>query len=162
MVSFFLAICRMSVAGMREALQNKVQGPKNFHCTVVLLSKGSEGPTERVIGQMGCLAWPFLCLAWHPHFCSQGYITEALRAYIDQLWLVMPLKCETETSHMDDHFEWCDHVICNPAEDDIEIVRALEETGFVLLDRIERYQPPMRFFTRLMMLERPRVEQAIS
>ncbi|KAF2157898.1 acyl-CoA N-acyltransferase [Myriangium duriaei CBS 260.36] len=61
----------------------------NYAVTLPLSTSGT-GKSHRVIGVIGCRHWPELGYTFHPAFHGKGYATEAVRAFVAELFHVMP------------------------------------------------------------------------
>ncbi|GAB7352237.1 hypothetical protein MBLNU459_g2709t1 [Dothideomycetes sp. NU459] len=73
----------VSVSEAQDYLAERT-GPDAYNFAVTLADSGA------VIGILGSKAFPEIGYLFHPAYARQGYATEALRAYVQRMFEVMP------------------------------------------------------------------------
>lgn len=126
---------------MSSFLATHFSGPRSLSYAVVLPNpRDASDKPNRVIGVLGCHVWPEIGYTFHPAHHGHGYASEALRAYLQQLWRVMPPATRPAQHYVTDGKDMLTSDTCEDGYDyvlglcDVENVasqRVLERIGFV-------------------------------
>ncbi|KAF4548953.1 Hypothetical protein D9617_24g016670 [Elsinoe fawcettii] len=91
-----------------------------YAITLPLPNPSPSGKTHKVIGLLGAKAFPEIGYSLSPHYQGKGYMTEALRAFLPEMFAAMPTKAQGG---------W-DEVLALVDTDHRASMRLLERTGF--------------------------------
>lgn len=128
------------------------EGPACYNFAVTLAQSTFSGTTRdgHLIGVLGCRNFPELGYVFHPTFHGQGYATEALRAFLPELWTHMPSALAAQTG---DHLtgtdseqheatgtkvKGYDYLVAHCITEHVASQRVLEKVGFVRGSVVEK------------------------